>query len=85
MYKYKDMTLAQMVKNKSVKFEYFRKDELWYITDDGFQFPVPISDAGDGIFLASDKATLLMRYIRKHLAYLDASIEKEKQNEENYA
>jgi len=39
----------------------------------GFEFPVPVSDCGDGTFLAEDKAILFMRYIRKHVAYLDES------------
>ena len=34
---------------------------------DGFEFAVPVSDAGDGVFLASDRAMLFMRYIRKQL------------------
>lgn len=67
---YKGMTLTEMVKDKSVNFEYYRKGELWYRTQDGFLFPVPISDTGDGTFLSSDKATLFMRYIRKHLAVI---------------
>ena len=37
----------------------------------GFEFPVPINDCGDGTFLAEDKAILFMRYIRKHIAYLE--------------
>jgi hypothetical protein len=31
-----------------------------------FQFPVPISDCGDGQFNAEDKAIYFMRYIRKY-------------------
>lgn len=41
--------------------------ELWYKTDDGFEFPVPVEDIGDDIFLNEDKAMLFMRYIRKHM------------------
>jgi len=75
---YKNMKLTEMVKDKKVTFEFYRKKELWYITDDGFSFPVPIEDAGDAKFLSSDKATLFMRYIRKHLAYI-----KEEENDTN--
>ena len=32
---------------------------------------MPISDCGDGTFLAEDKAILFMRYIRKHVAFLE--------------
>jgi hypothetical protein len=67
-------SLAKMAKGNTVEFSFYRKGELWYDIDvDGkiFQFPVPISDAGDGIFLASDKATMFMRYIQKHLKTIE--------------
>lgn len=52
---------------KTVKFLYYRAKELWYETELGFKFPVPIDDTGEATFLASDKAMLFMRYIRKHM------------------
>ncbi len=62
------MSIKDLVsKGKKVTFTNYRKGNLWYITDDGFEFPVPIEDIGDGIFHAEEKAILLMRYIRKHL------------------
>lgn len=61
-------TVKEMVQNGAqVTFEVYRKGELWYKTDCGFSFPVPIEDTGDGEFLARDKAILFMRYIRKHM------------------
>lgn len=61
-------TLKELVADgKLVHFQFYRKGELWYKTDDGFQFVVPVSDTGDGVFLASDRAMLFMRYIRKQL------------------
>ncbi len=33
----------------------------------GFEFPVPVEDTGDGVFNATDRAMLFMRYIRKQL------------------
>lgn len=54
-----------MVENKKVKFEYYRDKELWYSTEDGFKFPVPIEDVGTGVFKVEDKAILFMRWIRK--------------------
>lgn len=61
-------SLKEMVSNgKTVTFEFYRKGELWYTTECGFKFPVPISDTGDGTFLKSDKAMLFMRYIRKQI------------------
>lgn len=69
-------SITQMVKGKQVYFEFYRKGELWYRTEDGFKFPVPISDTGDGTFLPQDKATLFLRYIRKQLE----QVEKESAN-----
>lgn len=61
------MTLTEMVKDKKVKFKYYRDGELWYETEDGFEFPVPIGDTGTGVFKAEDKAILFMRWIRKRM------------------
>ena len=62
------MTLKELVKGKKVHFKFDRDSELWYETDDGFEFPVPIADTGSGIFKAEDNAIAFMRWIRKHLA-----------------
>lgn len=59
---------------KKVNFVRYRKGELIYVTESGFEFPVPTDDTGDGVFLAEDRAMLFMRYIRKHIE----SVEKEK-------
>ncbi len=71
------MTLKELVKDKVVRFKYYRDGELWYETEDGFDFPVPISDTGTGIFQAEDKAILFMRWIRKYMAERE-SWEKER-------
>lgn len=59
--------------NKTVTFTHYRHKELWYKTECGFEFPVPIDDIGDATFLASDRAMLFMRYIRKHIDHLNAA------------
>jgi len=65
-------TLKDMVKdNKQVHFSFYRENELWYTTDCGFEFPVPINDIGNAIFLRDDKAIFFMRYIRKHMVYIE--------------
>jgi hypothetical protein len=69
------MKLIDLVKNQKVHFYFARHNQLWYITDSGFVFPVPFDDMGDGTFLAEDKAILFMRYIRKQL---DRMSEEEK-------
>lgn len=61
------MNIFEEVKdNKQVSFQYYRDGNLWYKTESGFLFPVPVEDIGNATFLAVDKAMLFMRYIRKH-------------------
>jgi hypothetical protein len=50
-----------------VNFVHYFDGDLWYRTEDGFNFPVPVSEAGTATFLATDRAILFMRYIRKHM------------------
>jgi hypothetical protein len=62
------MTIKEMVSDgKLATFVEYRQGNLWYQTEDGFKFPVPMEDIGTATFHASEKALLLMRYIRKHL------------------
>ena len=63
-------SIKSMVKDKTVKFLYYREHELWYTTECGFEFPVPINDVGSASMNAEDKAILFMRWIRKHVATL---------------
>lgn len=60
--------IKDMVKDDQVvRFQYYRDGQLWYASENGFEFPVPIEDIGNATFLAEDRAMLFMRYIRKHL------------------
>lgn len=69
-------TLKEMVNNnQKVAFRFYRDGELWYATECGFEFPVPISEAGTATFLAEDRAILFMRYIRKYMEFLTKSME----------
>ena len=75
-------TVKEIVKGNTAEFQYFRAGNLWYqvkynsvaVSDapaevyNVFDFPVPVSDAGEASFHVREKASLLMRYIRKHLA-----------------
>ena len=66
-------TIKDMVANgQTVSFDRYTKGELWYRTSCGFEFPVPVSDTQDGVFQATDKAIMFMRYIRKHMADIQA-------------
>jgi hypothetical protein len=61
-------SVKDMVKdNKVVRFQFYRDQSLFYETECGFIFPVPINDIGNATFMAEDKALLFMRYIRKHI------------------
>ena len=60
-------SIKEIVKNQRAHFVFYRDRSLFYETDGGFQFPIPIDDAGSATFNADEKAILLMRYIRKHL------------------
>lgn len=74
MVMFNNVSLPKMVKGNTVNFLYYKKGELWYslqVEDKILEFPVPISDTGDGTFLSSDKASLFMRYIQKHLANIE--------------
>ena len=65
-------TLKEMIVNhQKVRFSFYRDGQLWYETECGFRFPVPITDAGTATFLSEDRAILFMRYIRKQMAVLD--------------
>ena len=72
-------SLREMVSgNNKVTFVCFKDSELWYVTDCGFNFPVPLDDAKGATFNASDRAMFFMRWIRKHREMLDAERQKSK-------
>ncbi len=62
-----EVTVGELVKNKKATFQYYRQGSLIYLTEDGFEFPVPISDCGESTFGNEHKAMELMRWIRKYL------------------
>ena len=71
-------SIKEMVNdNQKVRFSFYRDGQLWYQTECGFEFPVPIADAGTATFLAEDRAILFMRYIRKHREYITESMAEE--------
>lgn len=55
----------------SVSFVKYSNNHLWYKCDDGFMFRVPISETGTASFLAHDKATLFMKWIKRMVAELE--------------
>jgi hypothetical protein len=66
--------LKDMVSNnKRVTFTHYFDGNLWYTTECGFAFPVPVVDIGNATFNAQDKALLFMRYIRKHINLVESN------------
>ena len=71
MYNIKDMVKG----GKRVTFSFYRSGELYYKTECGFEFPVPIHDIGNATFLADDKAILFMRYIKRYLNCIEKELD----------
>jgi len=71
------MNIKEMVKNKKVKFLFYKENELWYTTECGFEFPVPTNDVGTASMNAEDKAIMFMRWIRKHINLINDSKEEQ--------
>jgi hypothetical protein len=66
----KEMIVNEDGTSRKVKFIYYRDQNLWYETENGFQFPVPIEDIGNATFLSEDRAILFLRYVRKHVTLI---------------
>lgn len=56
---------ANIQPGKVVNFSHYFEGELWYETEDGTKFPVPIDDLGTATVTKTEKALLFMRYMRK--------------------
>lgn len=70
------LSIKEMVSNnKVVNFVKLYDDQLWYCTEDGFEFPVPIEETKGAQFKNQDKAMIFMRWIRKHIQFLQESKE----------
>jgi len=63
-----------------VKFQFYRDGNLYYKTETGLVFPVPIGDIGNATFLNEDRAILFMRYIRKFLQSVEEAQNEQKNN-----
>lgn len=71
------------VMREQAKFVKYEDGRLWYqiIWNEGgsysggnvhlFDFPIPVDDAGGGAFTSSERALTLMRWIRKHIEFLN--------------
>ncbi len=57
--------------NESVRFIFFLSGKLWYRTESGFKFPVPIKGSGQSVFLNEDRANRFYPYIKAHAEKLN--------------
>ncbi len=80
----KNIIMNEKGMSRKVYFDHYSDNELWYITETGFNFPVPISDTGTGVFAKEDKALLFMRWIRKHIEMITKAKEDKAANRELY-
>jgi len=58
--------------NENVYFMFFLSGKLWYRTESGFKFPVPVKGvAGRSVFLSEDRANRFYPYIKAHAEKLN--------------
>jgi len=57
--------------NESVRFMFFLSGKLWYRTESGFKFPVPIKGSAQSVFLNEDRAKRFYPYIKAHAEKLN--------------
>lgn len=71
-------TLKEIVSGgKTAKFLHFKHGSLWYVTECGFEFPVPAEDiTGESELHTEERAMALMKWIRKHLEFINDSKRK---------
>lgn len=54
-------------KNQKAQFEFYRGSTLYYRTDKGLLFEIPVSETGDAVFKNQERAIILMKWIRRQL------------------
>ena len=57
--------------NESASFIFFLSGKLWYCTESGFKFPVPVKGSGQSIFPNEDRAKRFYPYIKAHVEKLN--------------
>ena len=60
-------TLKQLIIGKEAHFKQFRNGSLYYETDDGFVFEVPVNELSGASVNATEKASVFMKWIKKGL------------------
>jgi hypothetical protein len=62
-----DLDLKTNLKGNS-SFEYYRDYAMWFRTETGMLFPVPVKDLDTCHILKTEKSMVFMKWIRKHIA-----------------
>lgn len=62
-----NVDIKTLVKDQRVTFQFYRDNAIWYQTDNGFRFPIPVEDMSQAVFHPKDNAIMFMRWIRKAL------------------
>lgn len=60
------MKVSQHVKGIT-RFEFYREGNLYYKTDTGLTFPIPLEDTQGATFLSEEKSIFFMRWIKRHI------------------
>lgn len=70
------VNLKDLVKNKKVRFLFYRDEKFYYEQEDGFVFPISRqeADAGRATFLAEDKAIYYMRWMKRYIDECRAAV-----------
>lgn len=72
-----DFSVKDVIKDNTVTMLYYRHQHIYYcviVNDTKYSFPVPLEDVQDATLNGTEKAILLMRYIRK--AFKDGTFVK---------
>lgn len=72
-----NLNIKEMVTGKTVRFVRFRKGELIYQTENGFEFPVRHDEVDDAVLYAEDKAGLYLKYIKRQIKLAKMELAKE--------
>jgi len=78
-----DMKVLKSRVGDYINFSFFRDGQLWYVCNDGWEFPIPVEDTNNAqgsapTFSAQMKGISLMRWVRKRMQYeLELKLEAE--------
>ena len=61
------MTSPSKIPAQSVRFLQYYGGDLWYETENGFRFPVPVAEVENMTCLAEDRAENFAPWIDRHL------------------